>query len=183
MTLADPPLRIATRGSDLALTQTRHIAAHIAKALDVEDGPRSRLTGEARWSRCFEEKIELRPRPESTALCEAQIREGRIDLRRVRQREIDVAGAAAAVGVQLERAAPDEDRLDLAGRQPGGQRAESDQATSQRIGLAREVVNTAAESCGVHRFILPGRPLCRHRERRCGFWFDRFGFARDRGPR
>ncbi len=30
------PLRIATRGSDLALTQTRHIAARIASALDVE---------------------------------------------------------------------------------------------------------------------------------------------------
>ncbi len=36
MTAAEKPLRIATRGSDLALTQTRHIAARIAKALDVE---------------------------------------------------------------------------------------------------------------------------------------------------
>ena len=31
MTSAEAPLRIATRGSDLALTQTRHIAARIAK--------------------------------------------------------------------------------------------------------------------------------------------------------
>ncbi|MGB0618090.1 MAG: hydroxymethylbilane synthase [Myxococcota bacterium] len=36
MTAAERPLRIATRGSDLALTQTRHIAARIASALDVE---------------------------------------------------------------------------------------------------------------------------------------------------
>ncbi|MCR9095395.1 MAG: hydroxymethylbilane synthase [bacterium] len=36
MTAGERSLRIATRGSDLALTQTRHIAARIASALDVE---------------------------------------------------------------------------------------------------------------------------------------------------